>query len=143
MIDETGLTKAPDLAKLLDLYNSQTNTVNTLWNVYLTVNLAILGLLYKEPHMGDDWKIKMGFTLGFFVFAFANSMAIQRSQKILYAICEFLRNLKVDKTSKVGPILLAHGAISPTRILIGHWIFSVMVALVIWVPEIQKALNRG
>ena len=143
MLDETNLAKSPDLAKILDLYNSQTSTVNTLWNIFIAVNLAILGLLYKDIHMGNDWKIKVGFTIGFLFFAISNQRAILRSQKILFAISEFFKELeKDDKTSKLRPILLAHEAISPIRIRNGHMIFTVMVALVIWVPEIQRLLQR-
>lgn len=143
MINETGLTKSPDLAKLLDLYNSQTGTVNTLWNIFIAVNLAILGLLYKDIHMGDDCRIKVGFTVGFLFFAFANQRAILRSQKILFAISEFLKNLEPEGTaSRVRPILVAHEAVSPNKIRNGHCVFTIMVALIIWAPEIQKLLRR-
>ena len=143
MIDESGLAKSPDLAKILDLYNSQTATVNTLWNIFMTVNLAILGLLYKDIHMGNDWRIKLGFTAGFLFFAYANRRAILRSQRILFAISEFLRNLSSEDGFKLRPILLAHEAVSPNRMEIGHWAFTIMVGLVIWAPEIQKLLLRA
>jgi hypothetical protein len=142
MFDETGLTKSPDLAKMLDLYNSQTSTVNTLWNIFIAVNLAILGLLYKDIHMGDDWKIKVGFTVGFLFFAISNQRAILRSQRILFAISEFFSKLELANSSNLRPILLAHEAISPEKIRNGHMIFTIMVALIIWAPEIQKLLQR-
>lgn len=143
MLDEAGLTKSPDLGKLLDLYNSQTSTVNTLWNIFIAVNLAILGLLYKDSHMGDDWKIKVGFTAGFLFFAFSNQRAILRSQRILFALSEFFRSPEVaGKDSKTRPLLLAHEAIPPNRIRNGHWAFTIMVALIIWAPEIQRVLQR-
>ncbi|HEX8890982.1 MAG TPA: hypothetical protein VF779_17675 [Pyrinomonadaceae bacterium] len=142
MIDETGLAKFPDIAKMLDLFNSQTSTVNTLWNIFIGVNLAILGLIYKDIHLGDDWKIKLGFTAGFLFFAFANRMAILKSQRILFAICEFFHNLKFDDTSQARPILLAHRATSPQKMRNWHLAFTIMVALIIWVPEIQRLLQR-
>jgi hypothetical protein len=143
MLDETALTKSPDLGKLLDLYNSQTSTVNTLWNIFIAVNLAILGLLYKDTHMGDDWKIKAGFTAGFLFFAFSNQRAILRSQKILFAISEFFRNLKSDdEAPKVWPILRAHDAVTPNKIRNAHAAFTIMVGLIIWAPEIQRVLQR-
>ena len=136
-IDESGLAKSPDLAKILDLFSSQTSTVNTLWNIFIGVNLAIIGFLYnKDTHMGGDWKIKVGFTVGFLFFAYANRSAILRSQKILLAISQFLH--KLDPKAKVDPILQAHEAVHPTTMRIWHWFFTITVALVIWSPEIQK-----
>jgi hypothetical protein len=137
MIDESGLAKAPDLAKILDLFNSQTGAVNILWNIFIGVNLAIIGFLYnKDTHLGGDWKIKVGFTVGFLFFAYANQRAILRSQKILFAISKFLHEL--DPKAKVHPILQAHEAVHPNKMRNWHWVFTIMVALVIWSPEIQK-----
>lgn len=115
MLDEAGLAKSPDLAKILDLFNAQTATVNTLWNIFIGVNLAILGLLYnfKDFQMGKDGRIRVGFTVGFLIFAYANRSAILRSQKILFAISELFRGLGLDDSSKVRPILLAHEAVPP------------------------------
>lgn len=141
-IDESGLHKVPDVAKLLDLYNSQTATVNTLWNIFIGVNLAIIGFLYKDSGLGKDWKIKIGFTVGFFFFSFANRNAILRSHKILYAISKFLSDLSKEASPEIGPILLAHETVSPNKIRNGHLIFTVLVALVIWSPEIQKIFQR-
>jgi hypothetical protein len=143
MIDESSLAKSPDLGKILDLFNAQTSSVNTLWNIFIGVNLAIIGFLYKDTHMGGDWKIKLGFTAGIFFFAFANRMAILRSQKILFTITEFLRSLDPHNASSVRPILLAHEAVNPRQMSLWHWIFTIMVALVIWSPEIQKILQRS
>jgi hypothetical protein len=143
VLDETGFAQSPDLAKMFDLYNSQTSTVNILWNIFIAVNVAILGLLYKDAHLGDDWRIKVGFTVGFLFFALANQGAILRSQRILFAISSFLKNLDLNDASKFGPILEAHDATAPNKIRNGHMIFTVMVALVIWAPEIQKLLHRG
>ena len=140
-IDESGLHKVPDVAKLLDLYNSQTATVNTLWNIFIGVNLAIIGFLYKDSGLGKDWKIKIGFTVGFFFFSFANRNAILRSHKILYEISKFLGNLSKKVPPEVGPILSAHETASPNKIRIWHWVFTILVASVIWSPEIQKTLR--
>jgi uncharacterized YccA/Bax inhibitor family protein len=141
MIDETGLAKAPDLAKILDLYNSQTGTINTLWNIFIAVNLGIMGLLFKDAHMGDNSFIKAGFTLGFFFFAYGNHEAIIRAQKILFAISEFLHGLEL-KDSQVRSILLAHDAVAPSRMSAWHWAFTIMVALVIWYQEIGHLLSQ-
>jgi hypothetical protein len=150
MIDESDLTKSPDLAKVLDLFNSQTGTVNTLWNIFIAVNLAITGFLYKDTNLGgyndpnwkEHFKIKIAFTLGFLIFAYANRMAILRSQRVIFAISEFLRNLELDASSKLRPILLAHDAVSPNRMKHGHWVFTAMIALIIWSAEIQRILQR-
>ena len=92
--------------------------------------------------MGNDWKIKVGFTAGFFFFAFSNQRAILRSQRILFALSTFFSTLEPDENaSKVRPILLAHEAASPDKIRNGHLAFTIMVALIIWAPEIQKVLS--
>ncbi len=91
--------------------------------------------------MGGDWKIKVGFTIGFLIFAYANRSAILRSQKILFAISEFLRNLELDASSKARPILLAPETVAPSKIRNAHLAFTIMVALVIWSPDIAKLLK--
>ena len=99
MLDESGLAKAPDLAKIFDLYNSQTSTVNTLWNIYIAIALGTLGFIYKDPEMRGNWRIKIGFTVGFLVFALSNRTAILRSQNILFAIKTFLHASAVEEGS--------------------------------------------
>jgi hypothetical protein len=141
MSDEVRPAKSPDVSKVLDLYNSQTGAVNTLWNIFIAVNLGIIGFLYKdEAAMGHNPKIKIGFTLGFILYATANRVAIMRSQKILYTISEFLRGVDLDDP-KVRPILLAHDAFTPARVGLWHLLFTVLVALVLWSPEIAGLLR--
>ena len=142
MLDESGLTKFPDLAKVLDLFNSQTSTVNTLWNIFIVVNLGIIGFLFKDTEMGQNWKIKIGFTLGFIAYSHANRAAILRSQNILYAIDEYFHSLRLNEAAKADAILLAHEAIAPARIRKAHLIFTIMVALMIWSPNIAESLRK-
>lgn len=142
-IDESGLAKSPDLAKILDLFNAQTSAVNTLWNIFIGVNLAIIGFLYnKDLKLGGDWKIKVGFTIGFLIFAFANQAAIVSSHEIRYAISKFLKNLTEESPSRVQPILLAHRVVPTSKIRNAHLAFTIMVALVMWSPDIANLLKR-
>jgi len=136
MLDESGLGKAPDLAKIFDLYNSQTTTVNTLWNIYIVLALGILGFIYKDAEMRANWRIKIGFTVGFLVFAQANRTAILRSQNILFAIKTFLHGSAVEEASPFRQVLLAHEAQNPKRIGLGHLIFTALVLLAMWLPEL-------
>jgi len=53
----------PQIKDVLDIYVAQTGIVNTLWNIFLAVSLAMLGYVYKDRTLMDDWKIKLGLTI--------------------------------------------------------------------------------
>jgi len=48
----------------LDIYVAQTGIINILWNIFLAASVAILGYVYKDRTLMDDWKIKLGLTIG-------------------------------------------------------------------------------
>jgi hypothetical protein len=67
----TGL----DYQTLFSLYRDHTSTVNTLWNIFQVVSLALLGFAYKETHLRTNWIALLTLSVGFSVFGFGNQSA--------------------------------------------------------------------
>ncbi|HET8669687.1 MAG TPA: hypothetical protein VFM05_03385 [Candidatus Saccharimonadales bacterium] len=38
-------------AKLMDLFNAQSGTINTLWNIFVIASLGVLGFVLKEKDL--------------------------------------------------------------------------------------------
>lgn len=129
-------------AKLMDLFNAQTGTVNILWNIFVAVSLGVLGFVLKEKDLRENWKIKLVFAMGFIIFAIGNLTAISRSQEILVAISATLRNPAKTNQTEYRPVLEAYKAQSVFNIQRGHLIFSAIVVLAMWVPDIVARLQR-
>ena len=127
------------IKEALDIYVSQTGTVNTLWNIFLAVSVAILGYVYKDKTLMYDWKIKLGLSIGFCVFAGGNSTAISRSQEILVAATKYLADASSNHSS-FDSVLRSHTAPSVETIFMSHLVFAVLVLLAMWLPNITKAV---
>jgi len=130
-------------AKLMDLFNAQTGTVNILWNIFVVVSLGVLGFVLKEKDLRENWKIKLAFSIGFILFAFGNIEAILRSQGILVAISDTLASAAANNNqSEYRPVLEAYKAQSVHTIQRGHRIMSALVVLLMWLPNIAARIQR-
>lgn len=129
-------------AKLMDLFNAQTGTVNILWNIFVVVSLGVLGFVLKEKDLRENWKIKLAFSIGFIIFAFGNIEAILRSQRILVAISDTLCNAAANNQSEYRSVLEAYKAQSVHKIQRGHLVMSALVVLVMWLPDIAARIQR-
>ena len=130
-------------AKLMDLFNAQTGTVNILWNIFVVVSLGVLGFVLKEKDLRENWKVKLAFSIGFILFAFGNIEAISRSQEILVAISDTLRKAAANNNqSEYRSVLEAYKAQSVHVIQRGHRIMSVLVVLLMWLPDIAARIQR-
>lgn len=129
-------------AKLMDLFNAQTGTVNILWNIFVAVSLGVLGFVLREKDLRENWKIKLAFSIGFILFAFGNVEAILRSQGILVAISDTLTNAAANNQSEYRSVLEAYQAQSVHKIQRGHFIMSALVVFVMWLPDIAARIQR-
>ncbi len=130
-------------AKLMDLFNAQTGTVNILWNIFAAVSLGVLGFVLKEKDLRENWKIKLAFSVGFVLFAIGNITAIARSQEILVAISEVLQKGARTSQTEFSSVLEAYKAQSVFDIRKGHGIISLIIVLGIWLPGIAAGIREG
>lgn len=128
------------IKQALGVYVSQTGTVNTLWNLFLVVGLAMLGYVYKDRTLTDEWEIKVGLTIGFAVFAFGNSAAILRSQRILVTAADYLNKVSVVGDDSFNQLLESHKAVSVDSIRRTHILFTLLILMAMWLPNIANAL---
>jgi len=133
VIDQTQIKEA------LDIYVAQTGIINILWNIFLAASLAILGYVYKDRTLMDDWKIKLGLTIGFPLFAYANYTAILRAQRILFAAATYLNGVPDAGDPSFNQILKSHTAPSVRDIRKAHFLFTLLVLIVMWLPNIAKS----
>jgi hypothetical protein len=127
------------IKEVLHIYLEQTGTINVLWNIFLVASLAMLGYVYKDRTLMNDWKIKAGLSIGFPLFAIANSCAMSRSQTILVAASEYLKNLPSTEDQSFGRVLGAHGAITVVQMHMAHVVFTLLVLVAMWLPNIANA----
>jgi hypothetical protein len=135
-----GTIMTEQIKEALDIYVAQTGIINTLWNIFLAASVAILGYVYKDRTLMDDWKIKLGLTIGFPLFAFGNSTAILRAQKILVAATNYLNNVPDTGDSSFNQVLKSHTAPSVERICWSHFVFTLLVLIAMWLPNIAKVI---
>lgn len=90
----------------------------------------------------DDWKIKIGLSIGFVLFSFGNDSAIIRSQKILVAAANYLDQECIADDLALNQFLKSHTALSVTTMHLTHFVFSLCVLLAMWLPNIEKLLFR-
>lgn len=132
-----------EIKKILDVYIAQTGIINTLWNIFLAISLAILGYIYKDRTLMDDWKIKIGLTVGFSLFSLGNSSAIVRSQEILVSSVTFFQRVSNSVSSELSQFLKSHTAISVSSMRVSHVFFTTVILLAMWLPNIAKIFSNG
>jgi len=126
----------------LDIYVAQTGTINTLWNIFLAVSVAMLGYVYKDRTLMDDWKIKLGLSLGFPLFVTANDFAMTRSQAIVVAAAEYFKNVPTTGEPSFDAVLKAHQTtISVAEMHVAHVSFALLVLMAMWLPNITTAFR--
>lgn len=145
MIEQAIMTE--QIKKALDIYVAQAGIINTLWTIFLTASVAMLGYVYKDRTLMDDWKIKLGLTIGFPFFALGNGKAISRSQEILVAASKYLGSVNTGDSS-FDAVLKAHEAPSVELIFVTHLSLTLLVLTGMWLPNIAQAFasrknNKG
>ena len=128
-------------AKLMELFNAQTATVNTLWNIFSAVALGVLGFTLKEKDLRTSRSLKPAFTVAFVIFALGNIEAISRSQKILVAIADTL-NVTAGSAGRYSSVLLAYEVPSVADIRRGHHVITALVVLLMWLPDLAAFVKR-
>ena len=127
------------IQEVLNIYVAQTSIINILWNIFLAVSVAIVGYVYKDRTLMDDWKIKLGLSIGFPLFAIANNAAMSRSQTILVAAADYFKNLPSSGDHSFDGVLKAHTALPVAQMHISHVVFTILVILAMWLPNIARA----
>lgn len=121
---------------LLAAYKDHAGIVNTLWNIFQVVSLALVGLVYKEMDVRGNRRMLILVTIGFIAFAFGNQQAIMRSQAVVWSSANGLNAIgaKGDATEQLAKVLAAHHAPSPTELRVGHSLFALLVIAALWAP---------
>ncbi len=134
-MDELELFKT-----LITIFESHTKTVNTLWGIFYAISLALLGFIYKSQELWKNKIILSVLSIGFMVFAFGNSQAINRSQIVLEETSRQITNLEFPKTklnTHLKPVANQYKTISSDDLLIASLVFSLLVIVGIWAPYIS------
>jgi len=129
-----------EIVKLLDLYNTQNGAINTLWNFLSIVSLGLLGFVYKDKESREDWRVKIGLSIGYILFSIGNLVALRRAQGITVAISNAINAAATD-TSVTSEVLKAHLAITVFDITVYQLIIVGVVLLAMWLPNIILSLK--
>jgi hypothetical protein len=123
------------IEKLLDLYNTQNAALNTLWNFLSIISLGILGFVYKDKESRENWRVKIGLSIGYLLFSIGNLFALRKGQEIVIALSNAIKAAATD-SSLNSDVLRAHSAITVFEITLYQLIMLGVVLLAIWLPNI-------
>jgi hypothetical protein len=129
------------IKQALDIYVAQVGIINTLWNIFELVALAMLGYVYKDRTLMSEWKIKVGLSVGFSVFAWGNNEAMSRSQNILVAATTYL-NHSDSSDPTFNQVLQSHAAVSVCSISTAHLVFTLLVLAAMWLPNLVQWITK-
>ena len=136
----------PDYKTLLSVYMDHTSVVNTLWGIFHVVSLALLGFVYREQPLRQNWLALLFFSVAFLVFTYSNQRAMARSQQVLVAVVEQMGNEQmleaVPEESGMRSVLRAHKARCKDQMKRDHSALSIGVALIVWVPLVSERLRN-
>lgn len=134
--DQTKLNvKVP---QLLLMHNRQERTTLTLYNFRTLVSLGVLGFVYHTPEFHYDLVVKGALTLGFIIFSIGNGLGAIASQKITVSISDALKNVSDTYDVPTKNVLLAHAAVSVSRMKLYQWSLTAIVLIAIWFPNLRK-----
>lgn len=86
----------PNISKIVDWYNVNTTIVNSMWAVLLTLTLATLAFVCSGSGKSLAWIELLALTACYVYIAMSNRASLLRSQEILVALSDCIKN--------VGPV---------------------------------------
>ena len=96
----------PDVSLALTMFNTAFGNLNTLWQFFSGVSLAVIGYAWtQKPEARGRAKIALG--IGFAIFAVANHVAMTRVLKLLAASREAARSSAIDDATPIRSIVAA------------------------------------
>jgi hypothetical protein len=134
-----------DYQTLLSVYKDHTSVVNTLWGILQVVSIALLGFVYQQKHLRRNWLTLAVLSVAFFVFASGNKEAMSRSQQVLVAVVDQMKNEDmyrgIPEKSGMTSVLQAHDARGVADMRRDHFFLSVGVVLLVWLPFVTVRLK--
>lgn len=139
----TEPVKVPDedpdvsVTQLLLMHNRQERVTLTLYNFRILGSLGVLGFVYHNSEFTYNWIVKTGISLGFILFAIGNGHGAVASQRITASVSDALRKAAA-KYGYTREVLLAHSAISATRMAFYQIGLTIIALLLLWFPNIAQ-----
>lgn len=138
---ESGL----EYQTLLSVYKDHTSVVNTLWGILQVVSIALLGFVYQQKHLRSSWLTLAVLSAAFLVFATGNKESMTRSQQVLVAVVDQMKNDDLQKTipelSGIKSVLQAHNVRGVAVMRRDHFLLSLGVVLLVWLPFVTDRLK--
>ena len=131
---------------LIAIFDNHTNTVNTLWGIYYAISLALLGFVYKSRELWCNETILLVISIGFAIFAFSNSQAINRSQQVIEETSTQIMRFDFTNQKQVkylNPVACKYNTVSSGTLRIASLVFSILVIIGIWAPYISKKFSKN
>jgi len=126
-----------DLLDLLKLFQELEGNINTLWNFFAVVVIALLGYVYKDEAMREDWRTKLGLSIGFVVFAAMNQYALYGAFGMADQLKEVI-HARAAYAPEFKGLIDAHYVSSLRGLNVFHTTLIIMVLAAIWIPNIVK-----
>ena len=139
------MTSGLDYQTLLSVYADHTSIVNTLWGIFQFVSIALLGFVYQQQNIRENWLALAALSAAFLVFATGNKEAMARSQRVLEAVDTLVKNEEMLSTipfgSGIKSVLKAHDTRTEAQMRRDHLFLSIGVVLLVWLPFVTRQLR--
>jgi len=131
---------ASEQETLFAVFRDHTSIVNSLWGIFQTVSLGLLGYVYTQQSVRENPSILFGLCLLFFVFGIGNRAAIARSQAVLRAVHDQFHDPSFLEPVSSGLrfVMAAHSAHTVQQMRGGHWVTVGLVLVGAWVPFLAR-----
>ncbi len=127
-----------ELFKAISIYQAQYDQVNTLWNYFSVVSLAVIGFVMKSDKALNSIKEPLAIVVSYVVFCMGNHVALVKGQEQLYLLGEIVvRRAQQadlgDLGSTVGLTIKDYLPIEPGMISLTHYtfIFAISAGLLV------------
>lgn len=130
-----------DLEIALDLHKSLIDHINTLYNFFAVIVIAMIGAFYGGIKLGDPVRARNAVTLPFLVWAWGNGWAVYSAQRLLVDVTRAM-NWAGDHPREAGvpdafvPFLQHVEAADPKLTIAFHVVLGAGALGAIWWPTL-------
>lgn len=133
-----------DLKIALDLHKSLIDHINTLYNFFAVIVIALVGAFYGGVKLGDPVRARNAVTLPFIVWAWGNGWAVYTSQILLGDVVEAMNwagehPREANVPTAFVPFLTDVQAARPELAILFHVVLSAGALGAIWWPTLKQA----
>lgn len=121
------------LQLLVAIHKDQTSIIYNVWSIYQGLSMILIGYAITQDHIRQNPRILSIISIAIFLFSFGNRSAILRSQLLVEAAAQQLRNV-ASHYPDMAVTLSRFDAPETTSLLLAHWVLTLFLTIGPWIP---------